>query len=292
MDYNILTFTDNKYNSLEYAKRLLEALGRRFKKSFVFDSADLTDITPSIIQKAKSAHAILLGKSVSKSAIRALCKELSLHTRVCRISDLTVVNDELSGIYFGEKGFRSNQTFGREAYDTECYSELEIERTARIAYELRDTRSVTLIDKADELATSRLWRKIVTDINEDYPYVNVIMSSMENAMRELMTNGLSDTILTAKLFGDIIISILDTISDGTKFTALLGDTTLGAYGALNTNGAEISAARYERDITYAVEFMLRNSFDMQSEADCLKSAMDKAYSAENEAFTQTVLANI
>ena len=212
---------------------------------------------------------------INKLLIRELCKELSLHTRVCRIGDSTVVTDELSGIYSGEQGFRSNPKFGREAYDTECYSELEIERTARIAYELQNIRSFILADKADELASSKLWRKIVTDINEDYPYINVELQYVENTVAELAENNITGTILTPQIFSDILINIIKAKSQRQGFSALLGDTALGAFHMTNANGAQLTPLQC-REMLCAAEFMLRHSFDMQSEADCIKAALAKA----------------
>ncbi|MDE7373171.1 MAG: hypothetical protein K2N18_03825 [Clostridia bacterium] len=197
-------------------------------------------------------------------ALRGICKELGLYASVRQIGDITLVNDAFGGVYDGEKGFRSNPTFGREAYDVESYSELEIERVARIAYELTPTRHITLIDKADELATSKLWRKIVTDINEDYPFVNVDMASIENALNAMQAqNQTPDTLLTSHLFGDIIYSALSAKADKAKFSALLGDTTLGMYVIANN----LLSDEQQNKRNEVVAFMLRHSFDMQAEAD-------------------------
>ena len=100
--------------------------------------------------------------------------------------DLVTVRELTGGIYFGEHGYRTGAA-GREAFDTECYAELEIERVARIAYELAEKRSrkVCLVDKANVLTSSRLWRKVVSDINEDYPSVQLDMMYVDNAAMQL-----------------------------------------------------------------------------------------------------------
>lgn len=295
MTYNILLIKDNKTDNAEKAKRLLEEVGRKFSRSFAFEYCDLSSNSeeiiypaklapqnsilrgpragvcgdPEIIKKAKSAHAVLLDGCTP--ALRGICKELALYASVRIIGDVMLVNDAFGGIYDGEKGFRSNPTFGREAYDEERYSELEIERVARIAYELSPARHITLIDKADELATSKLWRKIVTDINEDYPFVNVDMASIESALSAILQaqSHTPDTLLTSHLFGDIIYSALSAKADKAKFSALLGDTTLGMYVLPNGLLSDNQQSKCD-EIVKAVAFMLRHSFDMQAEADYLE----------------------
>ena len=278
MTYSILLLKDNKNDNIEKAKQLLEEVGQKFSRSFAFDTCDLSASNDEIIKKAKSAHAVLLGEYTP--ALRGICKELGLYASVRRVGDCLLVHDAFGGIYDGEKGFRNNPTFGREAYDVESYSELEIERVARIAYELSPSRHITLIDKADELATSKLWRKIVTDINEDYPFVNVDMVSIESALGALIENPAHDTLLTTHLFGDIIYSALSAKpttlistseasqqSKSNEVAALLGDTTLGMYIIPNSP----LRANQQSNRNEVAAFMLRHSFDMHTEADYIES---------------------
>ncbi|MCM1306089.1 MAG: isocitrate/isopropylmalate family dehydrogenase [Bacteroides sp.] len=273
MTYNVLIIKDNGAKC-ESAMRILKDVGQKFSRDFAFEICDVSASSDEIIGKAKSAHAVLLEKS--PSALRKICKGLGLYASVRKVGERLVVNDAFGGIYDGDKGFRNNPTFGREAYDRECYSELEIERVARIAYELTPTRHITLIDKADELATSKLWRKIVTDINEDYPFVGVDMLSIENAMSLLLKEE-ADTLLAPHLFADIIVGALSTKAD-VKYSALLGDTALGMYvlGDDSTNVNNFRAAQQSKrnevaEVAEAAAFMLRHSFDMQKEADYVES---------------------
>lgn len=96
--------------------------------------------------------------------------------------DLMIVRELTGGIYFGERGMREGK-YGEEAYDTECYSRMEIERIARVAFETARKRNKRLcsIDKANVLDTSRLWRKIVHEIAEEYPDVTVSDMLVDNA---------------------------------------------------------------------------------------------------------------
>lgn len=249
MQYKILIIMGN-HSPLSRAKAEIEKAGSEHGKDFVFEIYPADGMSSEIIEKAKSAHAVLFDGELDKSSLRTLSKNMNLHTLIRRAGDCTLVNDSLGGIYFKDKGFKTNKTFGREAYDTECYSELEIERTARIAYELYGNDVITLIDKADELASGKLWRKIVTDINEDYPYVRVNALTTDVAAEKLADGNLSGVLLTNKLFGDIIFGILKT-KGGEKFSAIVGDTTLAAYGIFS-----------EADVPCAIKFMLRHSFDI------------------------------
>lgn len=262
MQYKILIIMGN-HSPLSRAKAEIEKAGSEHGKDFVFEIYPADGMSSEIIEKAKSAHAVLFDGELDKSSLRTLSKNMNLHTLIRRAGDCTLVNDSLGGIYFKDKGFKTNKTFGREAYDTECYSELEIERTARIAYELYGNDALTLIDKADELASGKLWRKIVTDINEDYPYVRVNALTADVAAEKLADGNLSGVLLTNKLFGDILYGILKLTpfnrnaergsqsKGGERFSAIVGDTTLAAYGIFS-----------EADVPCAIKFMLRHSFDI------------------------------
>ena len=230
MQYKILIIMGN-HSPLSRAKAEIEKAGSEHGKDFVFEIYPADGMSSEIIEKAKSAHAVLFDGELDKSSLRTLSKNMNLHTLIRRAGDCTLVNDSLGGIYFKDKGFKTNKTFGREAYDTECY-------TARIAYELYGNDVITLIDKADELASGKLWRKIVTDINEDYPYVRVNALTTDVAAEKLADGNLSGVLLTNKLFGE-------------KFSAIVGDTTLAAYGIFS-----------EADVPCAIKFMLRHSFDI------------------------------
>lgn len=152
----------------------------------------------------------------------------NLYSAITIFDEMTLVYDAFGGINFGERGFRNNDKFGREAYDIEAYSELEIERAARTAYELADAKStnICLVDKADSLASGKLWRKIVTDLNEDYPFVSVKTVIFDNAVK-LFSNGElpAPIILTNNFFG----SIIENLYNIPLSTAYIGDTTLALF---------------------------------------------------------------
>ena len=116
--------------------------------------------------------------------------------------DIMIVRELTGGIYFGERGTRVGK-YGEEAYDTECYSRMEIERIARVAFEAAMLRSkkVTSIDKANVLESSRLWRKVVHEIAAEYPEVECVDMLVDNAAMQLVRNpGSFDVIVTSNMF--------------------------------------------------------------------------------------------
>ena len=120
--------------------------------------------------------------------------------------DIMVVRELTGGIYFGERGRRAGK-MGQEAYDTESYSVGEVERIARIAFEIARKRSgkVTSVDKANVLESSRLWREVVTEVARDYPDVALEHMYVDNAAMQLVRNPKQfDVIVTTNMFGDIL----------------------------------------------------------------------------------------
>lgn len=305
---------------VQAGKRVLEKVG-----DFSFDTALIGGVAidetgaplpPETIAKAKSAGAVLLGAVGGpkwdnltvrpESALLGIRKELGLFANlrpaklVKSLSsasalkpeilekgiDLVTVRELTGGIYFGERGFRQNATFGREGFDTEAYSELEIERVARVAYELAEKRSrrLCLVDKANVLCTSRLWRKIVADLNEDYPTVAVNAMYVDNAAMQLALNPSQfDVILTSNMFGDILTDLTAALvgSIGVMPSASLGDTTLGMYEAIHGSAPDIAEQNKANPIgtILSCAMLLRHSFDMEEEAQSIENAV---YSVLND----------
>lgn len=147
-------------------------------------------------------------------------------------------------------GFRSNQKFGREAYDEIAISELEIERIAREAYELSHG-SLALLDLPSLKATSTLLRKIVSDINEDYPNISLDMSPV------YAPSVAADIILTQNF---LIAPALQAIAD--KFDSRFDD--VAAYFGNTAFG--IYVAHTQASMQDAIKLMLSHSFDMDIQA--------------------------
>ena len=255
------------FDFFEKAKKTISAYENEYVK-FNFQTANLSD--EKVIEKAKSANAVLFFASNKQEelAVDFIRKQLGLYAQITtfsrRIDDINhgfcIVQDKNGGIYEGEKGFANNTAFGREAYDMERYSELEIERTARVAYELANDsrRTLTLADKADKLTTSKLWRKIVADVNEDYPFVSVNMQDVLETIDAIISNPTSlDVVVTTALFGDILTQTAKSVASETPSVSYVCDTPLAMYGFVQTTAREIPS------VESLIRFMLKNSFGIE-----------------------------
>ena len=143
--------------------------------------------------------------------------------------DLVIVRELTGGIYFGERGRRTGP-YGPEAYDTECYSVMEIERIARVACSTAQKRrgKVTSVDKANVLASSRLWRQIGQELEKEYPDVKTDYMYVDNAsMRMIQEPKFFDVIVTENTFGDILTDESSCISGsmGLLPSASTGEST-------------------------------------------------------------------
>lgn len=128
-----------------------------------------------------------------------------LREEIIRGTDLLIVRELISGIYFGKPRGRSEE--GHTAFDTCVYERDEIERIAHLAFGIAKGRKgkLTLVDKANVLATSRLWRETVTALAPSYPEVTFETLFVDNAAMKLIQKPTAfDVILTSNLFGDIL----------------------------------------------------------------------------------------
>lgn len=220
-------------------------------------------------------------------------------------ADVLIVRELTGGLYFGEK-----REGDEDAFDGCAYSAQEVERIARIAFRAASGRSgrVTSVDKANVLATSRLWRRTVERVAADYPDVTLDHMYVDAAAMALVTHPARfDVILTENLFGDILSDEAAVIAGS---IGLLGSASLGAHGpglfepihgsapdiagkgAANPGGAIASAA-----------MLLRHGLDQPAAADRIEAALaqalkDGARTADlggqhaTKAFAEAVLAHI
>jgi 3-isopropylmalate dehydrogenase len=199
--------------------------------------------------------------------------------------DIMIVRELTGGIYFGDRGYREGK-YGEEAYDTECYSRLEIERIARAAFEAARVRNkkVTSIDKANVLETSRLWRKTVHEIAEEYPDITVTDMLVDNAAMQLVRNPSQfDVIVTSNMFGDILSDEASQItgSIGMLPSASLGNTKRGLYEPIHGSAPDIAGQGKANPIAtiLSAAMMLLYSFDLAEESECIVNAVDKVLNA-------------
>jgi 3-isopropylmalate dehydrogenase len=216
--------------------------------------------------------------------------------------DLLVVRELTGGIYFGDRGLD-----GDTAHDTCVYSEAEIERIARVGFELA-RRKVTSVDKANILETSRLWRKVVDRVaqGEDKPLEHMLV---DNAAMQLVSRPAEfDVILTENMFGDILSdeAAMLTGSLGMLPSASLGDGSgPGLFEPVHGSAPDIAGTGKANPLAMfgSVALMLRHGLAMENEAAALESAVDRALGdglrtpdlggdASTETATRAVVANL
>lgn len=199
--------------------------------------------------------------------------------------DLMIVRELTGGIYFGERGYRQGK-YGEEAFDTEAYSVTEIERIGRVAFETAMKRSKRLcsIDKANVLETSRLWRKIMHELSEQYPEVQYSDMFVDNAAMQLVRDPSQfDVIVTSNMFGDILSDEASQItgSIGMLASASLGASTRGMYEPIHGSAPDIAGQNKANPMATVLSgaMMLRYSFGLTKEAGCIENAVDKVLEA-------------
>ena len=193
-----------------------------------------------------------------------------------------MVRELTGGIYFGDRG-RRNSKHGREAYDTEAYSVMEIERIARAAFDaaMKRRKKLISIDKANVLETSRLWRETVHRIAAEYPEVELSDMLVDNAAMQLVRNPAQfDVVVTSNMFGDILSDEASQItgSIGLLPSASLGETRRGLYEPIHGSAPDIAGMNRANPLAtiLSAAMMLRYSFDLMEEADCIENAVNSA----------------
>ncbi len=196
--------------------------------------------------------------------------------------DMVIVRELTGGIYFGERGRRDGK-YGPEAYDTEAYSVMEVERIARVAFETARKRrkKVTSIDKANVLETSRLWRETVHRIAEEYPDVECNDMLVDNAAMQLVREPSAfDVVVTSNMFGDILSDEASQItgSIGLLASSSMGSGKCGLYEPIHGSAPDIAGKNIVNPIAtiLSAAMMLRYSFDLGDEADCIEAAVERA----------------
>lgn len=213
-------------------------------------------------------------------------KEAStLKPEVLEGTDLIVVRELTGGIYFGEK-FRRETANGQEAVDTCAYNVTEIERIARQAFEIAQTRRKKLasVDKANVLETSRLWRETVNRIAVDYPDVELEHVLVDNCAMQLLRRPSSfDVIVTENMFGDILSdeAAMLTGSIGMLASASLGEGSYGLYEPVHGSAPDIAGQGISNPIAtiLSVALMFRLTFGYHEAADSIERAVKEVLDA-------------
>ena len=195
--------------------------------------------------------------------------------------DFVVVRELTGGIYFGE---RKTEVINNVevAYDVEKYDENEIRRIGKKAFETARIRNkkLTCVDKANVLDSSKLWRKVMIELSEDYKDVELNFMYVDNAAMQLIKNPSQfDVIVTNNIFGDIISDEASIItgSIGMLPSASLREDKFGLYEPIHGSAPDIAGKNIVNPIAtiLSVAMMLRYSFNLEREAKNIEDAVTK-----------------
>lgn len=276
-------------------------------------------ITRTVIARAKEADAVLFGAvggpqwdkqnfdNRPEIAILQLRKELGLFANlrparvfdaladastlkpeIVRGLDIMIVRESTGGIYFGEpRGIDTLADGSKRGINTEVYTTAEIERVARVGFDLAAKRGGRLcsVEKANVMESGLLWRQIVTALGaRDYPHVQLSHMYADNCAMQLAKNPQQfDVIVTSNLFGDILSDLAAML---TGSLGMLPSATLGAadesgrrhalYEPIHGSAPDIAGKGLANPLAQilSLSMLLRYSFDMQEDADLIEAAIE------------------
>jgi len=312
--------------------KVLKAIGAKFGHTFEFTEAlaggiaiDQTanPLPDESLEACRQADAVLLGaiggpkwsdpgaQTRPEQGLLKLRKELGLFANIRPVKvypalvdastlkrevlenvDLVIVRQLTGGLYFGQPQGRLINEQGRAAIDTLYYTETEIERLMRVAFELARQRrkKVTSVDKANVLASSRLWREVAHELAREYPdieYEDVLVDAC--AMYLIRTPGNFDVIATENMFGDILSDEASMLASsmGMLPSASLSDTLTGTggkfglYEPIHGSAPDIAGQGIANPLAtiLSVAMLLRTSCDLPAEADAVEAAVDLVLAA-------------
>jgi 3-isopropylmalate dehydrogenase len=202
-----------------------------------------------------------------------------LRPEIVRGTDIMIVRELLGGAYFGQPRSIEGTPGSRVAVNTMRYTEQEIERIARVAFELamKRRRQVLSVDKANVLECSRLWREVVTRVGKDYPDVKLGHQYVDSAAMLLVQRPADfDVLLTENMFGDILSDQAGGVvgSLGLLASASIGGR-VGLYEPVHGSAPDIAGKGIANPLgaILSAAMMLRHSFQLEKEAACVENAV-------------------
>ena len=195
--------------------------------------------------------------------------------------DIMVVRELTGGIYFGKpKGIFTTETGEKRGVNTMAYTESEIERIGRVAFEAARKRQGKLcsVDKANVLEVSQLWRSRITQMNQEFPDVELSHMYVDNAAMQLLRNPKQfDTIVTGNLFGDILsdAAAMLTGSIGMLPSASLGESNPGVFEPVHGSAPDIAGHDKANPLAQVLSaaMMLRYGLNQPDAADYLEKGV-------------------
>lgn len=199
--------------------------------------------------------------------------------------DMMIMRELTGGLYFGDRVTEERDGV-MTAVDTLTYNENEIRRIAKRGFDIamKRRKKVTSVDKANVLDSSRLWRKVVEEVAQEYLEVSYEHMLVDNCAMQLVKDpGQFDVILTENMFGDILSdeASMVTGSIGMLASASLNDTKFGLYEPSGGSAPDIAGKGIANPIAtiLSAAMMLRYSFDLDREADAVEHAVKKVLKA-------------
>jgi 3-isopropylmalate dehydrogenase len=202
-------------------------------------------------------------------------------------TDLLIVRELLGGLYFGQPRSLEGEPGRRKAINTMHYSDGEIERIARVGFELARGRrkKVLSVDKANVLECSRLWREVVGRVGKEFPDVELTHQYVDSAAMLLVLRPADfDVILTENMFGDILSDEAGGVVGalGLLASASIGGS-VGLYEPVHGSAPDIAGKGIANPLgaILSVAMLLRHSFGLEAEAKAIERAVQTALAAGN-----------
>lgn len=213
-------------------------------------------------------------------AYPALMEQAPLRADLLQSLDILFVRELVSGIYFGE---RQEQGAGTEAFDTMRYSRQQVEQVAAVAFRAaqRRRKKLSSVDKANVLASMRLWRRTVVEVHEEYADVELEHLLVDAATMHLLTRpGSFDVILAGNMFGDILSDEASVLAGslGMLPSASLRSDSFGLYEPVHGSAPDIAGQGKANPIGMflSAAMLLRYSMQLEAEAQSIEAAIDAA----------------
>jgi 3-isopropylmalate dehydrogenase len=306
--------------------RLLEMVAEVYGHTFEFDSHMMggcaideigVPLSDDTLEACRQADAILLGAvggpkwSDPQAAVRPeqgllkLRYELGLFANLRPVTvrpalidasplrpellegvDILMVRELTGGIYFGEPRKTEEVNGELRAVDSLVYSESEIRRVVRLAFELAGNRKkrVMSVDKANILDTSRLWRRTADEVAKDFPGIELEHQLVDSAAMRLITSPKDfDVVVTENMFGDILSDEASVLAGslGMLPSASLGETSQGLYEPIHGSAPDIAGEGIANPLgtILSAAMLLRHSLGLEDEASAVEKAVDQALEA-------------
>ncbi len=305
------------------ARQVLEAVAARFAHDFRFESHLMGGIAidetgeplpAATLTACRSADAVLLGavggpkwddpsaKVRPEQGLLGIRHALGLYANLRPVKanpaliaasplkadrvagvDLLVVRELTGGLYFGKPRLREKTPEGWRAVDTLEYSDAEIARVVRLAFQLARGRrgKLTSVDKANVLESSRLWRQVTNDISREFSDVTLEHQLVDSCAMRLVTAPAGfDVLVTENMFGDILSDEASVLSGslGMLPSASLGKGKLGLYEPIHGSAPDIAGQGIANPLgtIQSAAMLLRHSLDLETEAAAVEAAVDRA----------------